>query len=51
MVFWSTGLSYKLARAATKVVSLDGNLQTLMKPVRRRGKPSMVASQAEELLL
>lgn len=39
MAFWSKGLSHKLARAATKVASLDGHLQALMKSARCRWKP------------
>jgi len=51
VAFWSKGLSHKLVRAATKVASLDGHLQTLTKPARRRGKPLVAVGQAERLLL
>ena len=48
VAFWSSGLATKLAKAATKVVCLDGHLRTLMRRGRRKVAPAGAAEHRQQ---
>lgn len=51
VAFWSSGLATKLAKAATKVVCLDGHLRTLMKQGHRKVSPTAAAEHRQQFAI